>query len=49
MACYDAAIAVVLSFANDVAPLGILLYAQDMVWIASSSAAIWIKRVSGVP
>lgn len=47
MACFDAAIGVVLSFAKDVAPNGILLYAQDMVWIASSSAAIWIKKVCG--
>jgi hypothetical protein len=47
MDCFDAAIEVVLSFATDLADHGILPYAQDMVCIASSSAAIWIKRVSG--
>jgi hypothetical protein len=45
MDCFDAAIEVVLSFATDLADHGILPYAQDMVWIASSSAAIWIKRI----
>ncbi|KAH8085378.1 hypothetical protein HD553DRAFT_311146 [Filobasidium floriforme] len=44
MDCFDAAIEVVLSFATDLSDHGILPYAQDMVWIASSSAAIWIKR-----
>jgi hypothetical protein len=44
--CFNTAIEVVLWFAKDLASRGILPYAQDMVWIASSSAAIYIRRVS---